>query len=194
MAKVNKISIFTNSILQTNISDPTLDKKILQILKKEEKKKEKVIRSNKGGFHSSSIKDKKIIQTFLKKAGDTISSSYKFQNNTTINLQNLWIIKNKKNHWNMPHTHPNTNFSGVYYVKVPKKGGELIFIRNDATCGFSHNYNFINNTDTHDFCTFKPEQGLLLIFPSYFLHMVAPHNENEDRVSVSFNVVFTHDN
>ena len=188
------VKIFSDIVLKHNIINSTLDKKILQVLKREEQKKEKIVKSNRGGFHSPYIKDKKIYQIFLKTSGDLISSCLPFKSKTNVSINNLWIMKNKKNDWNVPHTHPNSNFSGIYYVEVPKKGGELFFIKNDIACGFSNNYNFMEDQSTHDIYSIKPEKGMLILFPSYLLHMVAPHKENMDRVSVSFNINLRHAN
>ena len=37
----------------------------------------------------------------------------------------------------------------------------------------------------------KPIEGLLIIFPSYLDHFVEPSNADEDRISISFDVVVT---
>ena len=124
------VKIFSDIILKRKIINPALDKQILQVLKREEQKKEKIVKSNRGGFHSPYIKDKKIYQILLKTSGDLISSCLPFKSKTNVSINNLWIMKNKKNDWNVPHTHPNSNFSGIYYVEVPKKGGELFFLEN----------------------------------------------------------------
>jgi len=186
------VKIFSDIILKSTIINPALDKQILKVLKKGEQKKEKIVKSNRGGFHSPYFKDKKIYQTLLKTSGDLISSCLPFKGKTNVSIDNLWIMKNKKNDWNVPHTHPYSNFSGIYYVKVPKKGGELFFIRNDMACGFSNNYLFIEDQSTHDIYSIKPEKGMLILFPSYLLHMVAPHKENVDRICVAFNILLKH--
>mgnify|MGYP003137595103 CR=1 FL=1 len=34
----------------------------------------------------------------------------------------------------------------------------------------------------------KPEEDLLMLFPSYLKHMVEPHYDDKARISVSFNI------
>ena len=37
----------------------------------------------------------------------------------------MWAIINKKNNFNIMHTHPNCNLSAAYYVKAPKDSGKF---------------------------------------------------------------------
>ena len=36
-----------------------------------------------------------------------------------------------------------------------------------------------------------PKKGMFLLFPSSLSHMVRPHSENVDRISVAFNIGLT---
>ncbi len=36
--------------------------------------------------------------------------------------------------------------------------------------------------------TFQPEEGLMLLFPSYFYHRTVPFEAAEERISISFDV------
>jgi uncharacterized protein (TIGR02466 family) len=40
-------------------------------------------------------------------------------------LGNMWANINYKDGFNRPHIHPNSLWSGVYYVKTPEKCGHL---------------------------------------------------------------------
>ena len=46
-----------------------------------------------------------------------------------IRLKEMWAIINKKNNFNVIHTHPNCYLSAAYYVKAPKNCGSF-FIEN----------------------------------------------------------------
>jgi len=35
----------------------------------------------------------------------------------------------------------------------------------------------------------KPANGKLLLFPAYLIHMVAPHFDQEPRISMAFNLI-----
>ena len=41
-------------------------------------------------------------------------------------LGNMWANINPPGGSNAPHIHPNSLFSGVYYIKAPKKSGNLV--------------------------------------------------------------------
>ncbi len=38
-----------------------------------------------------------------------------------VKCSGMWAIINKKGNFNTEHIHPNSNLSGAYYVKAPKK-------------------------------------------------------------------------
>ena len=42
-----------------------------------------------------------------------------------LGLGNMWANINPTYSYNKTHTHPNSMWSGVYYIKVPKKSGKL---------------------------------------------------------------------
>ena len=89
-----------------------------------------------------------------------------------VNLTEMWAIINKKNNFNIEHTHPNNYLSAAYYVKAPENCGsfnvsnpnqvakERIAISNKRT-EFNQNIAQI-----------KPVAGDLLLFPAYLPHSV----------------------
>ena len=184
---MSKINIFTRSILFDFLKDETLDKEIINELKKHEKLNKKIKNSNEGGFHSEFIKNKYICDKILYKAFKLVTDTYKIKNKTNFHLANLWINKNNKFHFNTSHVHPSSNFSGVYYLNVSEKNGELVFLENDMYSMDDLHHFF----DTHEFssrCVVRPKKNMFLLFPSSFTHMVNPHYEDLDRISVSFNI------
>jgi uncharacterized protein (TIGR02466 family) len=83
------------------------------------------------------------------------------------------------------HTHANSHFSLVYYVKVPKNSGDIVFrpqIDDMLTIGI-HNFTEWNSS------TYKiePEEGKVVIFRSHTPHMVSINKSNEERVSIAMN-------
>ena len=42
-------------------------------------------------------------------------------------MGNMWANINPPGGYNMPHIHPNSHFSGVYYIKAPKDSGNISF-------------------------------------------------------------------
>lgn len=184
---MNKINIFTRSILCDFLIDEKLDNEIIKELEKQEKQKLKLKYSNQGGFHSDFIDNEFICKKILQKSYELITNNYKLKIKTNFNLANLWINKNRKYDYNNFHIHPGSNFSGVYYLNVSKKNGELVFLENDKG-SMSDLFFFI---DSDEFCSnfeLKPKKNMFLIFPSTFNHMVNPHYEDMSRISVSFNI------
>ena len=100
----------------------------------------------------------------------------------------MWAIINKKNSYNVKHNHQNCYLSSAYYVKKPKDSGEITFF--DPKEAKTYRFPEIEkNTDfSVEKITIKPEEGELLIFPSYLYHEVSENLVNEDRIVVSFNV------
>jgi hypothetical protein len=77
--------------------------------------------------------------------------------------------------------------SGVYYVKVPeelhdparKREGWIEFGRPDPrfTC--------VRDPSVK---VFEPEEGTVLLFPSYLWHGTLPFESDEERISIAFDV------
>ena len=104
-------------------------------------------------------------------------------------IPQMWINVNKKNDWNAIHLHGQYNLSGTYYVKVPKDSGQIVF--RDPRPSAISNLFMVNTFDKGEFRKVKTIEGLLILFPSYLDHFVEPSNADEDRISISFDVVVT---
>ena len=106
-----------------------------------------------------------------------------------IAIPQMWINVNKKNDWNTIHSHGQYTLSGTYYVKVPKDSGQIVF--RDPRPSAISNLFMVNTFDKGEFRKVKTIEGLLILFPSYLDHFVEPSNADEDRISISFDVVVT---
>jgi len=101
----------------------------------------------------------------------------------------FWYTIYDKNTRVEEHFHPNSIVSGVFYLKCPKKCGDIIFIDN--------NYSFKNfcvnvsplKTYTYP-RTFKitPEEGMIVLFPSWLMHKTEDNEDDEDKVMLAFNL------
>ena len=149
-----------------------------------------VSRSNVSGWHSSDIKKyfnapplDWVADQIVTSAQQGIAQSRQIEPNFDIQIGGAWFIINQRHAWNTPHTHMPSQWSGVWYLSVSKEnagdhGGRIIFI-DPIPLGPTYR-NPIN-------AQVDPVEGLMLIFPSYLTHMVAPHDCDEARVSLSFN-------
>jgi uncharacterized protein (TIGR02466 family) len=182
-----KSLIFNQCILHDEFINSKVDNEIYKILSKEEKNKNGNVKSNLGGFQTKTVYNEFISESILTKSVDLIKANYKLKRKIRFFMKNLWINKNKKNNFNLPHIHPSSSFSGIYYLKVPKNNGELVFLEKDNS-SMSDLITFIDSNEFSSEFIIKPKKGLFLLFPSYCSHMVKPHFENLDRISISFNI------
>ncbi len=128
-----------------------------------------------------------------------------------------WGNINKEKEFNPPHVHPASDLSGVYYVKIPTSNeknkdqevaaGKICFhdtrIEKCVSTPFYEenlgyldlaNYSFPKGTAHNPWldnvAKFKPEEGMMAIFPSWLLHYVEPNLCKEDRIAIAFNISF----
>tara|TARA_Y100001970_G_C14122139_1_gene796907 strand:- start:213 stop:815 length:603 start_codon:yes stop_codon:yes gene_type:complete len=105
-----------------------------------------------------------------------------------IKLMNMWSIINSKNASNSRHSHPNSYISAAYYVKAPKNCGNIFFY-DPRTEKVIRTPNIKVPTPLNvDQINITPQEGLLVMFPSYLHHSVAENQSNEERIVVSFNI------
>ena len=151
--------------------------------------------SNKGGWHSPNfdivnegppVKFINRIKDYLK---DIISNGFgwKYVPNKQ-RIVAMWAIINKKNSFNVRHNHQNCYLSAAYYVKKPKNSGDITFF--DPKEAKTYRFPKIEkyNEYSAETITIKPEEGDLVIFPSYLYHAVGENLSDENRVVISFNV------
>ena len=104
-------------------------------------------------------------------------------------LGNMWANINPTDGMNQPHIHPNSLFSGVYYVKSQPKAGRLKIY--DPRPGVQ----FIMpvrkpgdpGKDMWRDANIQPVVGRIIMFPAWLWHAVEPNKSNDLRISVSFN-------
>jgi len=180
--------IFSDSIVKEHIDDIQLDKAILNCLEDEKRKGSGVVKTNRGGFQTNDIKDDYITNALVNYIGKALINNFKIHSKKII-LTNSWINENNKGDYNEVHTHPNCDFAGVYYVKVPKNSGNLRFYRSDTSASWSKKVLHMSDTDAWTEYTLKPEGNLLILFPGNLLHYVEPSMSDEPRVSIACNVI-----
>ena len=153
------------------------------------------IKSNRGGWHSPNFKlaDNNSIQfkfavelqKYILKTFQTLG--WKTENKN-ISINAMWAIINKKNDFNVVHTHPNSYLSAAYYVSAPKNCGK--FQVESLNIAKRHSYPEIlknNELNTH-VAGLEVNEGDLLIFPGYLPHKVEMNESEQDRIVISFNV------
>ena len=109
--------------------------------------------------------------------------------NVKIKIHSYWINVNSYGSYNSVHHHLPRSLSGIYFLKTPKKCGNLVFLNN-----------FDNKDDGVYFCKDEispyyktkyyivPQKNNLYLFQSDLKHMVEPNLSKEKRISVAFNL------
>ena len=152
-------------------------------------------KSNKGGWHSKNFKlnDKNSIQfKFALELQKYIFQTFQAlgwkTENQNIRVKEMWAIINKKDNFNVVHTHPNSFLSAAYYVKAPKNCGKFqVESLNIAKRHLSPEV-IDKNEFNAQVAGLEVSEGDLLIFPGYLPHKVAKNESDKDRIVISFNV------
>jgi len=154
-------------------------------------KKEGVVISNRGGWHS-----KELLQpipdalTFLVDQIHAYINGYCSQI-TGINdlaVGNLWVNINPTGTYNRTHDHQNAILSAVYYVDAEGKNiGDFIIERDDNMEFFAGKYKGSPTMQTA--VPITPLTKFLFILPAWTYHSVEPNLEKHDRISIAINFV-----
>ena len=154
-------------------------------------KDEGVTISNYGGWQSSffAINDESdLLQCFI----INCLSEFPTIKKTTDMCIEAWININKPGDYNIKHTHPTCDLSGVIWLKAPKDCGNIVF---DSPVGFqtyrevnSYRDDFKKENAIFKSYYYTPKEGRIIMFPSYLKHDVKKNISQEDRISVSFNI------
>ena len=152
-------------------------------------------RSNKGGWHSPNfdLVNEGPPINFINKFKDFLKNiiTNEFGWEYLPNKQRIvamWAIINKKNSYNVMHNHQNCYLSSAYYVKKPQNSGDITFFDPTEAKTYRFPEKERNTNYSTQTVTIKPEEGDLLIFPSYLYHAVEINSSNEDIVVISFNI------
>ena len=148
-----------------------------------------------GGWHSPyfKISNNKEVKNFLKALSpvlfDIITKDFGWKCSLEqIIFEGMWSVINTKNSHNLRHFHPNCHLSAAYYVRAQKNCGNIKFY-NPLDQKVMYSPTKTDHTElSAEAATFTPQEGDLLIFPSYLHHSVEENLSGEDRNVISFNV------
>jgi len=104
-------------------------------------------------------------------------------------LGGMWANVNPKGGMNRGHLHPNSLWSGVYYVKAPQNCGNLRIDDPRALASMVRPKmkEGVPPDRLHRETSYEPIAGRLIMFPSWVTHCVDANESNELRISISFN-------
>lgn len=153
-----------------------------------------------GGWHSRSNLHKDVayqpLTDRIKQAGQRIAEKLVYDQRKYLKIGTMWSIINQPGSTNKAHIHPQSHWSGVYYVHAPEYSGEIEFI-DPRTSNVMNQPSFQPGQkrlrESWTKVSYTPRAGKMLIFPSWLYHGVEPNLSDKtdragDRVIVSFNL------
>ena len=175
----------TNKILQWKHSDP-----------------EGVEISNSLGWQSrSTMQEQKsgfdVITNKINEFLNEVWLSEQYREGTSLEIENMWANVNYKYAYNKYHDHPNSLWSGVYYVQSPPNCGKILFDKSWSRYQRVQKPIFSHEIPTYDYqwdsVAYEPIEGRVILFPSWIGHQVEQNltdieGENGYRISISFNI------
>ena len=150
-------------------------------------------KSNFKGWHSKDFdlknkEPKSFIEGIKKNINVALNDMNWDLNKQSVKINNLWAIINEKGAWNQKHHHSNSDLSAAYYVSAHESCGDIVFYDPRPAPVYKNpitkNPNNLNATVN----SIKPEDGMLVLFPSYLEHSVNPNMSDKKRIVISFNI------
>ena len=150
-----------------------------------------ITRTNVQGWHShtnmADLPEYKKLVSMLYACQKTIYEQEHYESEPV--LGNMWANINPPGGMNRAHIHPNSLWSGVYYVKALPNSGHLKIDDPRAAASMSRPRQKSGAQPSRLWreAHFEPIAGRLIMFPAWLTHCVDPNKSNENRISVSFN-------
>ena len=199
---MNREVLFPTPIYFKMVKDPKkLNKYLYPLIKAWSKKDKSEIKTNAGvyggGWHSPTDMNKKkeydplTLELFAMQ--DEVFKDYGMEPKP--GLGNMWVNINYPGSYNKQHIHPNSQWSGVYYVKVPKNSGHL-FVEDPRPGPNTILPRRVKGLPRALWraVIYPPIEGQMIMFPAWLPHGVEINESKEKgekgwRISVSFNFI-----
>ena len=182
---------FPTPIYIADIKHPTLNQELERDILAWSKQDKGIVRTNVQGWHSKTnmheLPQFKKLVDMLYECQRTVYQQEHYESEPF--LGNMWANINPPGGMNRAHQHPNSLWSGVYYIKAPKNCGYLKIDDPRASAAMFRPRQKSDKLpqrlyrETH----YEPIDGRCIMFPSWLMHCVDPNQSNDIRISVSFN-------
>jgi uncharacterized protein (TIGR02466 family) len=195
---------FPTMIFQYDVENKdNLNKVLLDTIYSERERGVAVNKSNTaelGSWHSATNLHKKPeyepILTEVDAALNRISRELSYAKDQILKVTTMWSIINPPGNGNRAHVHPNSLWSGVYYVQAPESAGKIEFIDPRTVLIMNQAKYETKKKRPRDCWTkvnYKPIPGRMVIFPAWLYHGVDTNMSKEkgragDRIIISFNI------
>lgn len=153
-----------------------------------------------GSWHSATNLQKKPeygpLLTEIDSTLGRMSKELRYAKDQVLKITTMWSIINPPGNGNRAHVHPNSLWSGVYYVQAPEGAGQIEFVDPRTVLIMNQPKYETKKKRPRDCWTkvnFKPIPGRMIIFPAWLYHSVDTNMSKEkgraaDRIIVSFNI------
>tara|TARA_B110000977_G_scaffold97059_1_gene127916 strand:+ start:1526 stop:2131 length:606 start_codon:yes stop_codon:yes gene_type:complete len=107
---------------------------------------------------------------------------------------NAWVNYQQQREWRPPHFHSNCDASFVVYMSVPKqlehtnKNIAQEYTPGSIVFEYNKHAQYKDKLVNLDSCTYLPEDGDIVIFPSTLRHYSVPFTTEATRISISGNI------
>tara|TARA_R110002051_G_scaffold257598_1_gene316618 strand:+ start:14 stop:604 length:591 start_codon:yes stop_codon:yes gene_type:complete len=182
---------FPTPIYIADIKHPTLNQELERDIVAWSKQDKGITRTNVQGWHSTTnmheLPQFKKLVDMLYACQKTIYDQEYYESEPV--LGNMWANINPPGGMNRAHQHPNSLWSGVYYIKAPKGSGHLKIDDPRSSAAMIRPRQKDENKPARLFreTHYEPIAGKCIMFPSWLMHCVDPNESNDIRISVSFN-------
>ena len=109
-----------------------------------------------------------------------------------IDITGCWANISARGASHAIHSHPNNFLSGIYYIRTHTGADSVNFHDPRPQTGIIRPPVTELTSQNTDQVVVTVSDGMLLMFPSYLAHSVAPNESDELRISISFNMMFSH--
>jgi uncharacterized protein (TIGR02466 family) len=108
--------------------------------------------------------------------------------NHTVKLKLYFINVDRRYSYSASHLHANCILSGVFYTKIPKQSGNIVFERPDSQETYFKLHNGSSNPYSDKTYSITPHDNMALLFPPYLKHRVdlSLIDDNDSRISIAF--------
>ncbi len=106
-------------------------------------------------------------------------------------ITGCWATVLAKGAMHKAHSHPNNFLSGVYYVRTHPGTDTINFHDPRSQTGIIRPPVVELTVENTDQVVVTVKNGTLLIFPAYLQHSVDANMSAEERISISFNIMFS---
>lgn len=187
--------IYTATLPGHEAINEVLREQILQLREQDTQNKS---RSLKNGWQSHrsllSMDDETHVKLIKFFEGAVITATAEIQRMKPQNVRldyvrHSWANVADKHGFNVTHVHSNCSWSASYYVSCPMTREEdplegVISFEDPRGYTTIHG---LNATPLHTHV--RPQEGMLVLFPSWLRHSVYPHNADEPRISIALNAI-----